>query len=109
MTPASTSDARKRAAEAKGAVVSGDRGIVAALADHHYRPFRDVQRCTCGWTAVGFACLYDEHLAAVIEPLIVARQRAAWDEAIQALSWAMDNGSDPLGYVRDNNPFRVST
>lgn len=30
-----------------------------------------------------------------------------WDETVQAFAWAIDNGPDPLTYVRDNNPYRA--
>lgn len=33
----------------------------------------------------------------------------AWDEALQALSWAMENGPDPLRYVAEHNPYRTGT
>lgn len=31
-----------------------------------------------------------------------------WDEAVQAVAWAMDNGPDPLRYARENNPYRTA-
>ena len=30
----------------------------------------------------------------------------AWDECVQALAWATDNGPDPLRYVAENSPYR---
>jgi hypothetical protein len=31
-----------------------------------------------------------------------------WDEAVQAVAWAQENGPDPLGYVGRNNPHRAA-
>lgn len=52
------------------------------------------------WDAY-FADLFDHWLAEV--------KAAAWDECLEALAWAMDNGhpGDAIRYVATNNPHRT--
>jgi hypothetical protein len=57
------------------------------------------------WRAADLA----DHVAEYVVPRIVAaHEAAAFEEALQAVAWAMDNGpaADALGYVAKNNPYR---
>jgi hypothetical protein len=54
-----------------------------------------------------------QHDVEVLADFIAAREAAAraeaWDEAVQALAWALDNGPSEraLPYVAEHNPHRA--
>lgn len=87
-------------------------------------------QCTCGEViaayrdaveaardAVYAARRFRAHVAAAIAAALAAEDREsglradAWDEAVQAMAWAIDNGplTSALPYVRRNNPYRAKT
>ena len=44
--------------------------------------------------------------AAEFDRFVAEVKRDVWDECVQALAWATDNGPDPLRYVAENSPYR---
>jgi len=49
------------------------------------------------------------HVAAALAPVVAEARAEAWDEAVQALAWALDNGPSDraLPYVAEHNPYRT--
>jgi hypothetical protein len=89
--------------------VSGEReAVAAALRDR-------MERGSSGrWIAD-----YDEEPETLADAALAAlaatapahdEAAAAWDEAVQAMAWALGNGSpeEALRYVREHNPYRAA-
>jgi hypothetical protein len=74
---------------------------------------QDVHGLDYGYAVACRACeSWGKYAAERLSPHIAARDAAtradAWDEAVQALAWAQDNGpyEGALRYVAEHNPYR---
>jgi hypothetical protein len=79
------------------------------LADH-FIMWRDLERfCSCG-LKFGFSDSAIHHVASLLASREAAARAEAWDEAVQALGWALNNGPSEraLPYVAEHNPYRIA-